>query len=29
LLQGDIIGEVRLGSWIVKEGCVVVARRGE
>lgn len=29
LLQGDIIGEVKLGSWVVKEGCVVIARRGE
>jgi hypothetical protein len=29
ILQGDIIGEVKLRSWVLKEPCVIVARRGE
>jgi hypothetical protein len=29
LLQGDVIGEPKLRTWVLKEACVVVARRGE
>jgi hypothetical protein len=29
LLQGDIIGEPKLRSWVLKEPCVIVARREE
>jgi hypothetical protein len=29
ILQGDIIGEVKLRSWVLKEPCVIVAKRGE
>jgi hypothetical protein len=29
ILQGDIIGEAKLRSWVLKEPCVIVARRGE
>jgi hypothetical protein len=29
LLQGDVIGEPKLRSWVLKEACCVVARREE
>jgi hypothetical protein len=29
LLQGDIIGEPKLRSWVLKEPCVIVATRAE
>ncbi|KAF1917807.1 hypercellular protein-like protein HypA [Ampelomyces quisqualis] len=29
LLQRDVIGEPKLRSWVLKEPCVIVARRGE
>jgi hypothetical protein len=28
ILQGDIIGEAKLRSWMLKEPCVIVAKRG-
>jgi hypothetical protein len=29
LLQGDVIGEPKLRTWVLKEPCVLIAKRGE